>query len=235
MGPVSLIAGCWLGYEYYQKNQNIVAGLAVCIISPFIINILVSIILKIWHKAFNKDKVIPLSTISRLSASAFNILWGGSYLAILLVLVAVAPLEAEWFQKAKHDVLKSRSYAVISGLVNDRIPNGSFDVKKVISALQDPAKLQELESTEELKALREDDRLNELFADEETAEQIRDKDYGKLLSNPKMQAVFQDKELLRKLFALNQRIAEESVEEEERSVEESGPKVIDIPPEESGN
>ncbi|MCK5506612.1 MAG: hypothetical protein KAJ10_15720, partial [Thermodesulfovibrionia bacterium] len=217
------IAGCLIGYGYYQKTQNVAASLAICIISPFIINILASIILKLWHKAVNSD--IPPSTISRLSGSAFSILWGGGYLAMMLILIAVSPLRFGWLEKAQNDVLGSKSYALINARVGDKIPDGFLDIKKMAGVLQNPAKFKKLESSEEFKTLKEDIHLKELLADEETADQIRDKDYGKLLSNPKMQAVFQNKELLKKILALNQRIAEESLEDED------GPKTLEIQPE----
>jgi uncharacterized membrane protein required for colicin V production len=225
LGPVSLIAGCLIGYHYYEKTQNIAVGLAICIISPFIITILASIILKIWHKAVNSD--IPPSMISRLSGSAFSILWGGGYLAMMLILIAVAPFRLGWFEKVQNDVLKSRSYALIIAQVGDKIPNEFLDIKKVVSVLQDPAKLERFASTEEFKALKADTLLKEISDDKEIAEQIRNKNYRELLSNPKMQAVFQDKELLKKIFALNQKIAET----EEDSEDEAGPKVLEIQPE----
>ena len=228
LGPISLIAGCLIGYGYYQRTQNIAIGLGICIIGPFIINILASILLKLWHKAVNSD--VPPPTISRLLASAFSILWGGSYLVMMLILIAVSPLKFGWFEKAQKDVLESRSYAFINARLGDRIPSGLLDIKKVTDILQDPAKFEKFESTQEFKALREDTRLKELLSDEETAEQIRNKDYGKLLSNHKMQAVFQDKELLKKMFALNKKLAEEDGENED-STDETSPKILEIRPE----
>jgi uncharacterized membrane protein required for colicin V production len=225
LGPISLIAGCLLGYFYYQKNQNIATGLAICTISPFFIHIAASLLLKLWHKAVNSD--IPPSRASRLSGSAFSIVWGGGYLAIMLILISVIPLQVEWFERVQNDVLASRTYALISDRVGDKIPKGLLDIKKVTSILQDPAKLEKFESTEELQALREDSRFKALVDDEETAEQIRNKEYHKLLTNPIMRDIFQDEELLKKIFALNQRIADEDEEELEY---ESAPKIIEIQP-----
>ena len=42
---------------------------------------------------------------------------------------------------------------------------------------------------------------------------IRNKDYAGLLANPKMQNIFQDEDLLKKIFALNKKLAEEDSEE----------------------
>ncbi len=213
LGPISLIVGCLIGYSHYQKTQNIGAALAICIISPFIFTFLASIILKLWNKTVNSD--IPPSTVSRLSGSAFSLLWGGGYLVIMMVLIAVSPLKFGWLETAQNNVLASRSYALITERFGDKIPSGFLDIKKVTAVLQNPAKLEAFESSPEFKALRSDARLKELFSDKKTAEQIVNKDYGGLLSNPKMQAVFKDKELLQKLFALNKRIADEAGEDDD--------------------
>ena len=222
LGPISLIAGCLMAFIYYQKNHNIVASMGICILGPFIIHFLISIVLKIWHKAVNDDA--PLSFISRLFGGSFSVLWGGTYLAMMLILIGMVPIHVGWFEKAQKDVLASKSYTFINTLVNEKIPIAIPDIKKIASTFEDPAKLKALENTEELEALRADDRLQDLFSDEETAEQIKNKNYGKLLVNPKMQEVFQNEELLKKIFALNKRIMEEN------PVEGPGPKTLEVQP-----
>ena len=222
LGPLSLVIGCMIGFVHYQKTQNLIASLGICILSPFVINILISLILKLWHKAVSMDKSIPLP--SRLLGSLFSLFWGSSYLGLMLILIAVTPLPFSWYEKIQNDVLSSKSYSLINEQISKKFPNSFLDVKKITGVLKNPNKLKAYESTEEFKALSNDERLKELFSDEETAKQLRNPDYGKLLSNPKIQAIFQDKELLDKLFALNKKIAEDEVDES------PGPKVIDIQP-----
>lgn len=204
-------------------------SLGICIISPFAITFLVSIILKLWHKAVNDDA--PLPVVSRLFGSVFSILWSGSYLVLLLILIAMTPLRIAWYEKIQADVLASKTYTFIDGQISAKMPSSFLNMKSVTDILKDPNKLKAFESTEEFQALQEDERLKDLLSDEDLAEQVKNQDYQALLSNPKMQAVFRDKELLRKLFALNKRIAQENPEEEPE--EDSGPKIIEIqPPEE---
>jgi len=209
LGPVALLIGCFMGFSHYHKTQDITTSLVISIISPFVITILASLVLKLWNKAVNNDDPLPLA--SRLMGSAFSILWGGGYLAMMVLLIGIMPVRFGWFEKVQDDVLASKSYALVNHWAGDKIPIASLDVKKITNVLQNPEALEQFESTEEFETLMGDDLLKELFADEETAEQIRTKNYSQLLANPKMQAVFQNPELLKKIFALNKKIMEEGL------------------------
>ena len=225
LGPLSLIAGCVMGYVYYQKNHNIATSLAICMVGPFVISFLASILLKFWHQAVNDD--LPLPVPSRFMGGVFSVAWGACYLAIMLVLIGVVPLRISWFEKVQKDVVASKSYAMINSVISEKMPANVPDVKRITDVLRDPAKLSAYQDTEEFKALRTDEQLNDLISDKETAEQIKNKDYAKLLSNPKMQEVFRNEALLRKILALNQRIMEENPIPDEEPLE---PKVINIAP-----
>jgi len=204
-----MVIGCLMGFVYYQRTRNITASLGICVVSPFIITILISILLRLWNKALGKGKSV--SPLSCLLGSVFSVLWGGSYLVLLLILIGILPIRSGWLKNIQDDVSASKSYTIINHLIAKKTPLASLDVKRIANIFEDPSKLEKLESTREFKTLMADERLKNLFADEETAEQIRNKDYGKLLSNPKMQAVFEDKNLLEKMFSLNKKIIDEQM------------------------
>jgi hypothetical protein len=222
LAPLSLAAGCLIGFVYYQKTQNMMIGLGIGIFGPFAINVLASILLRIWHKTV--DGGVPLSSVSCALGSALSVAWGGSYLALTLVLIGMTPLDFPWFKRIQNDVLASKSYALIKSQLGNKIPDALPDIQKLTNALKDPQKIEALQSTEEFQALSSDERVKALFADEATAEQIKNKDYGALLSNPKMQEIFQDEELLKKIFALNKRISQKD------PAPDPGPKTIEIQP-----
>ncbi len=222
LGPLSLVVGCLAGFAYYQKTQNMAIGLGISILGPFVFNILASILLKIWHRKVNDSA--PPSKTSQMSGGTLSLLWGGSYLILIIVMIAIAPFNFKWFKKAQNDVLASKTYALVQQQAGDRFPNTILDIKQVTSILEDPKKLKQFQSTEEFKSLSEDKSLKDLLTDEETADQIKNKDYSALLANPKMQNVFQNKELLKKIFDLNKKIAEGVPEET------SGAKIIDLQP-----
>jgi len=226
--PIALIVGCLIAFLYYQQTQNIPISLLICVLSPFALRILAFLILKLWDKAANKETSLSIS--SRLFGSIFDVLWSGSYLVLLLIMIGFMPLHVAWFEKIQNDVIASKSYNALHQFMDKKIPSLSGDINKITAIIENPAKLQQFQSTKEFKTLIEDDTLQDIFSDEELTEQIQKKDYGKLLSNPKIQSIMQDKQLLEKMFALNKKIMEKSLNDELSTGQtESEPKVINIP------
>lgn len=207
VGPASLIAGCFVGFIYYQKTHNIPLSLGICIIGPFIINVTILIGLKILHKA-GDDKPPKLPVSSRLLGSAVSILWGGSYLVFILLIIGMIPLQLPAVRKAQYDVLHSRSYGLIASLTKNKIPATHYDLNKIQKFFEDPSQIEKFEDTKEYKDLVSDEHLAAILADEQTIEQFRSKNYTELLANPRVQELFNDEDLLKKIFALNKRIME---------------------------
>jgi len=224
LGPFSLVLGCIAGLIYYQKTQNIPIALVICVIGPFFINLLILVGLKLLQKAEDgKPPKLPIS--SRLLGSIVSLLWGGSYLVIMLFLIAIVPLKIAAFDRVQQDVLASRSYGLISSWTKNKVPAAHYDIGKIQKLLEDPASMEQFEDSAEYKALADDEILRSILEDEETAEQIRTKNYQELLTNPKMQELLSNEELLKKIFALNKRIMESGPDEEKQT---SQPKVINV-------
>lgn len=227
LGPISLVIGCSIAFIYYHQTRNIATSLLICALSPFALKILISLILKIWGKFTDKDTL--LSVPSKLLGSIFSVLWSGSYLGLLIILIGLIPLQLGWFEKIQNDVIASKSHGIIHQLIGNKVPIASGSVKNLTAIFEDPAKLQRLRSTKEFKTFMEDDDLKKIFSDEETIEQIGNKEYGKLLANPKIQSMFQNEQLLKKIFALNKKIIEDSLADEASNTKpESRPKVINV-------
>jgi len=227
LGPISLMIGCGAAFIYYQQTRNIVISLAICFLSPFALKIFISLMLKIWDKA--TDKKVPLSIFSRLFGSLFNILWSGSYIVLFIISIGLLPIRFGWLEKIQDDVAASKSYTMINQFMEKKVPATSSDIKKLTAIFQNPDKLQQFQSTKEFKALMTDDNLKEIFSDKEIVEQIQNKDYGKLLTNPKIQSIFQNEQVLKKMFALNKKIMTERLDGKVLgTATENQPNVINI-------
>jgi len=211
LAPIALIVGCLLGYLHYQQTQDIAISLSICVLSPFALRILATLILALWDKAVNKG--VPLSFSSKVLGSILGILWSGSYLVMLLITIGFIPLRAEWFAKIQKDVLASKSYTAVHQYMDKKTPSISSGIDNIAAIIENPSKLQRFQSTKEFETLIEDNTLKEIFADEELVEQIQKKDYGNLLTNPKIQSIMQDGQLLEKIFAMNRKIIEENLDE----------------------
>ncbi len=210
IGPLSFVTCCIAGFFYYQKTQNIATSLLICIISPFILTICASLTLKLWSSTVS-NKAFP-SPLSRMLGSLFSILWGGSYLILLLIMIEMIPARFGWLERIQNNIAVSKSYSLFNNLIKDQIPAASIDLKKITHMIHDPSVIEEFESTKEFQDFAKDERLKAIFSDEEISEQIRNKNYSQLLSNPKIQAIFSDQELFEKLLALNKRIMEGHLE-----------------------
>jgi len=227
LGPISLIIGCSIAFIYYHQTNNMALSLWICVLSPLAFKILITVVLKIWKKVSNKE--VSLSFSSKLFGSIFSVLWSGGYLGLLLILIGLIPTRFGWLDKIQDDVIASKSYSIIQQFIDKNLLATFADIKKLTAIIGDPAKFQKFQSTKEFEVLMEDDDLKEIFSDEEMIAQIRNKEYGKLLANPKMRSALANDQLLKKIFALNKKIMEEGIAEETSNGEkESQPKVIEI-------
>ena len=63
--------------------------------------------------------------------------------------------------------------------------------------------------------MRDDKTIQTLLTDEEIMRDIQDKNFAKLLTNPKMQALMKDPELVRKILDMNVKIMEQKTRPDE--------------------
>jgi hypothetical protein len=227
LGPIAMVMGCLLGFIYYLRTHHFGTSLLICVLSPFALKWLGALALGLWNKTGNK--VIPPSFVSRLFACALSVLWYGSYVVLILILIGFLPVRLRWFKAVRGDALASKSYRTIQGFLGEKMPAAAGDIEKVAAILKSPEKFRHFQTTQEFKAVAEDGKLGEIFADEEIAALIERHDYIKLMGNPKIQALMQNEELLKKMFALNKKIMEESPEGESTEAPmKNPPKVISI-------
>lgn len=206
LGPVALIIGTILAVVYYQQTENFLWALLISVLAPLVVNLLLLIALKLLHKTLGQKE--GLSSLSRAAGAALAAVWSGTWIILTLIFLVITPCEWSWFDKLQDNVLKSKTYALINMIVGDKIPNTSMNVHELSEMLQNPRKFRILRETDEYKDLAESQTVLELLEDADTMEQIEHQDLPKLLSNPKFQALLQDKELIEKIFALNQKLNE---------------------------
>ena len=228
LGPVSLAAGIIIGIVYYHKSHNMTISFLAGAVSPFIIRFLTTLLLALWVKSSNEKP--SLSTSSRLTGSAFSILWGECYLAVFLILIGLTPMRFGVLKKIHRDVIGSRSYALLNHWIGKKSPVTSSSLTNISNVLSNPQQMGKYKTTEEFNTLMEDKQLREILADEEITAQINSQDYAKLLTNPKIQAIFQDEQLLKKIMALNKIILESETGAAQKTAGKApaAPRVVEI-------
>lgn len=207
VGPIALLAGCISAAIYYFQNHNIIMAFVISIVAPMILNILFSIALTIWNKTVNADKTI--SPVSRAWGAGLCALWGNINILLIIVLIAMIPSNASWIEHVRQDIFNSRTYSLVDQWIKHLVPKKSIDIRSVSQVLNDPNRMQSLQSSEEYQAVWEDKAIRELLADEEVMRDIRDKNFAGLIANPKMQAMMKDAKLVQKILDLNVKIMEQ--------------------------
>lgn len=218
LGPISLIISCSAAIAYYKESHNLIAGILIGLFGPAVLNALFSISLNIWHKTVTGSESV--SSPSRMIGSLISLLWGGFYLLMALVLVMILPLNAKWLDNIRGQILQSRTYTIINQRVGHLTPSGSLDMKKILSTFQSPGQFEKIQSLDEYKTLMEEEAIHQILSDKELLQNLQEKNLSALIANPKMQAILKNEKLLKKLFALNVKMVEQSVRpEQEEEVE----------------
>lgn len=212
LGPISLIIGVLLSIAYYKESNNLFYSFLFSFFSPIIIRIALGFAVKVFSSSDdNKKKKLP-SLISSLLGACFCTIWNGFYIALILLIIGIAPIKNEKFQKVQNNILNSQTYNYLRKFTGNKIPTTTNDIKEVTSILQDPKKLEELRQSKEFKQLVDDEKLQTLLNDPETIRQIEEKDFGKLFSNPAIQEIMKDKELLKKFLEVNKKLFKQNLE-----------------------
>ncbi len=208
LSPVSLLIGTALSYVYYLHTRNLLIALILGIILPFILNILLLLILKFWNQKV--DKKMPPSFPSRIAGSLLGLGWGIGMIVLTLLLLAIIPANVFPLAQIQKDLRRSFSYHLLQKFT-DGLPTVE-DTSQALSEINDEEKIKQIKTSEEYRTLNDDPQLQAIFNDTETMREIREKDLGKLLTNPKFLEILNDEKLLRKMFALHKKIVQQAPE-----------------------
>ena len=210
-GPISLILGWTCAYFYYLESHQLIIALAAAIILPALLKFLISTLLKliIHPKKDDKENQVP-QTLGQLAGGFLNIFWSGSIFVLTVISITMIPFPLPYINAMREDILKSHTYKLAEPYLPKELPKNGADIQKAMATLKNPEQLQTLQKSDEYKNLHNDPKIKELLADEDISKMIAEKNFVQLLSNPKIQEIFQDKELIQKILRFNQKLIESS-------------------------
>jgi hypothetical protein len=206
LGPISLIIGCVLAYINFQTTQNILTSMLISLIAPVGLNLGLTMFIKIWQTP--KDDKKSSFSINRLLGGLLGVIWSGGMLIVTLILIGVTP---PWgaMKNFKEVLDQSKIYSFIQTKFVKKETASALDIQTTLQILQDPQKLEELQSTEEFQAFIEDPKILALLTSEESIQQMQKKDMMGLLQNKQLMEILQDKKTLAKFMALHQKMLEQ--------------------------
>ena len=208
IGPICLFIGGILGMLYYQKTLNAINSLAISIVFPFLINFIVSTLIKLSQKPKNEDRGL---NVGRLAGGIFNLLWSGGMLILVITAIAILPLNVAVLNNIQKNIRRSKTFVVLNHLFGNKLISGSDQIEKITKIFEDPDKLEKIRSKEEFTQVMSDKKIQDMITDEETARQIKEKNIVQLMSNPRIQSIIQDPALVQKLIELNKEIIKDGL------------------------
>lgn len=206
IGPLALALSIGTSIIYFHKTHNALLAFSIVTLGPILMGIIFSVLLFLWNKTVTRNQ--PISPLSRIAGSIFNFGWGILIAALFLTFAAMLPIEIPWIKGLKDGVLNTTSYALIKGSVKNKIPYIN-NIENLLKVTGNPEQMNAVQETPEFNAVHDSQTIQDLLADEECVRLIKSKDILKLMANPKIQAVFQDQDLLKKMTVLSARMAQE--------------------------
>ncbi|HOW35458.1 MAG TPA: CvpA family protein [Candidatus Omnitrophota bacterium] len=207
IGPLSLALSIGAGTIYFHKTHNALLTFGIITFSPILIGIVFSVLLFLWNKTIARDK--PISSLSRTAGCILNFAWGVLIASLFLTFVAMLPIEIPWMREFKNGVLNTFSYTLIKNPIKNKVPYIN-NLETLLKVTKNPEQMTAIQATPEFDAVYSSQKIQEALTDEECARLIKSKDILKLMTNPKIQAIFQDQDLLRKMAALSARMTQEN-------------------------
>jgi len=166
LGPFSIIATTIISIIYYQKTQELIISLIIGLAGPLLLSFLLRFLLKSWAAATQTDSKPDF--LSRLGGAALTLSWGWVFIIFTLILLAMLPPWGATWTTARHDVIRSRSYAAVKPWQDIFFAASQKDASAAA------------------KSLARDPRFQKVLHDPETQKEIQAHDVIKLLNNPKI-------------------------------------------------
>jgi len=192
--------------HYFQGTQNILESLKIFLLLSAGIFIVAWFGLSFWNKTIVKSR--QCTPLSRLLGATIGFCWALSLVSVVMVFLVLVRIDKPLFKKAK--IMCSESY--LYTLIEQRFLS-SYPLYKALKQLYEKPGIASQPSTgmvgaanvvvtANIESISQDEKIQAILADEQIRKMIEEKDFGRLLSNPKIQDLLQDKAFVKKLIKL---------------------------------
>lgn len=207
-GPIALIIGSFLAYYYYQQTGKMIVALILGIAAPFLLNLVISFLLKIWQKS-NKDSGFSLS-LNGLFGGVLNLTWCGALMILAIICVMLLPKSLSQISSLQENIRNSHTYTYLENITKKVDQSDQYSINKLATILNNPEKVKGVSKTEEYQELMEDENIRSMLQDEDLVTAIENKDYLRIMRHPKTQKIIQNKETVAKILALQKEILKDT-------------------------
>ena len=202
LGPLTFVVGTLLGYFYYLATKNIFISVMISIFAPIVLGVAASTVFFLITRVNGGEA--KSSTLSRALAAGLNLAWGELWLITMIMLVLMLPDNIVKITAIRNDIERSAALQMVSPLFTKLLNKNSKNPTTSLSLMSfnDPESAKKLQAMPEYQKIASDKAIQDVLNDPEIAALAEKKDFGKLMTHPKILKLTSDPELMKKFIAL---------------------------------
>lgn len=205
LGPIAFGISFFSGMMYFDLTKNIAMGLLITITGTLILTILLKTALALSRVTVDKQYRDYIFWGSRVAGGLLSLLWKGAITLSLMFLIMFLPNTISGIDNIKTNIRKSLAFHLMNRYTfrNQPTPEAILDS---LAIFKDDKKLYELSETTEFQQLYNNERIQDVLSDEDILAMIRERNYGKLMTHPKIIALIKDDRAMSRLTDLSKKL-----------------------------
>ena len=194
VGPISFVAGSMIGYAAYHATHRPLVGILVAIWGPVILTWGINLLIR---AKFGK-RPTSIHPASRIAGALINMLWGGSILALSLILISMLPFRLAGLNAVKKDINASFTYRRIEAMlpVQHVAPPNAKKCATNACALASESDAIDLLADKDVQDLMNDPCVKNILASPELKKALEEKNVGAILSSSEFMTYCQNPKLI---------------------------------------
>lgn len=201
----------------FRGTYNILESLKIFFLLSAGLSVLLWIGLSVWNRMVVKSK--RCTPLSRALGAAVGFGWSLTLAVAVMFFFVIVHVDKPFFKKAKRFTEKSYIYTQAESKLLSRYPiyqalkkmheQPELVLESSVATMEEANKDGTI-SSEEAQAIYQDEKLQAILQDEKIKKLIEEKDVAHLITHPKIQALLQDKDFVKKLLDFYSRFSKEN-------------------------
>lgn len=202
VGPLCLTSSI-AGYYVFLATHDISTGLVVSVLCPILLGWALNTLINKWLNAAPNQIMLP----SRIGGAAVNFVWGGTFIALPLLLFTLLPTNISSLGTIRKDVIVSKTYLLLEEITfgNNKLPSPAADCPTGACAISQAA-VDALAADKEIRELQADERVQNIINDPAIRAAIEKHNIAQLLNNPAIIDILGDPAFLAKILKVSPKI-----------------------------
>jgi len=183
---------------FYKATYNPLVTIGIFLV----LSVIVSAGLRVYFRCKDEASGGALKASAKFGGAVLGIVWAFIFVVAFFVMVKVIPTGLPYVKEISNMVGESYIYKNLSRPVLDKF----FSVTKIeylAKIVEDRETLAKVKSSPEFQEILENDKIKAISGDEVLLQYIKEKNYAKLIMNPKVVALLQDGKVLESFIDLD--------------------------------